>query len=263
MKTMDKIKKLLESIDAKVLTEEVKTSLVEAFNKSVESKADELAKDKFNSLEEEYAKSIDEMIETATKTIKIEMQDELTEKAEAKAKEISDEYVKNLQEEAEAKLNEEIDSLKESFNKYIQYGAQSFIDENEAKWLQESEVKKANDIQESFVRLATGFGVELTSITEGEDETKVELNKAIDTNAKLVEEVKRLNKEIMIENACKDLTSPQADRFMKLMEEVSFSDEKQFSDKIDLYKSAVSMKKESNKVIDDDTNDAYTPSWKK
>ena len=259
---MDKIETLLSSIDSKVLTEEVKTSLIETFNKSVESKAKVLAEEKFQSLEEEYTKSIDEMIETASKTIKLEMQDKLEEDAKAKAKEISNEYCKSLQEEAENALNEEVDKLKEAFNKYIEYAAQQFVDENEAKWLQEEEVKRANNIQESFVKFAKEFGVDLASITESKDEAKVELDKAIDANAKLIQEVKRLQKEILLGEATEDLTAPQADRFIKLMEEVTFESESQFKEKIDLYKSAISTNtSKKQKVID--TKDAYIPSWKK
>lgn len=261
---MDKIEKLFESIDAKVLTDEVKASLVEAFNVSVDSKAKILAEEKFQSLEEEYAKSIDEMVSTASKTIKLEMAEKLEEDAEAKSKEISDAYAKNIQEEAEKALNEEVDSLKESFNKYIAYAAQQFVDENEAKWLQEAEVKKANDIQESFSKFAESFGLDLKSITESKDDSKVELDKAIDANSKLTEEIKRLHKGIMLEEAQKDLTAPQADRLMKLMEEVKYQDEKQFNEKIELYKSAIDTKE---KIQEDskkkDESGAYVPSWKK
>lgn len=262
---MDKIEKLFESIDAKVLTPEVKESLVKSFNESVKSKAKVLAEEKFNSLEEEYAKSIDDMIATASKTIMVEQEEKLQEMAEAKAKEISDAYCANLQEEAEAKLNDEIDTLKESFNKYIAYAAQQFIEENEAKWLQEEEVQKANDIQESFIRFAKGFGVELSHITESKDETKVELDKAIEANTKLVEEVKRLNKEIMLDEAVEGLTTVQSDRFMKLMEEVKFESEKQFKDKIELYKSAIVESKIEKKEVIDESKDKqnYKPSWKR
>lgn len=263
---MDKIEKLFESIDAKVLTEEVKTSLIEAFNTAVDSKAVVLADEKFASLEDEYAKSIDEMIDTAKKTLMLEQEVKITEMAEAKSKEICDTYAQNIQEEAEAKMNEELDTLKESFNKYIAYAAQQFIDENEAKWLQEEEVQKANAIQESFVKLAKGFGVEVSAITESKDETKVELEKAIDTNSKLTLEIKRLNKEIMLDEAVSDLTAPQADRFMKLMEEVTFESEKQFTDKIELYKSAISVTKvqeSKKKEVIDESDKSNLPSWKR
>lgn len=259
---MDKIQKLFEGIDAKVLTEEVKTAIIEEFNKAVDTKAETKATELFKSKEDEYSKALDEMFETATKTIQADNEEKFAEAVKVESDKICEAYAESVKADAEAKLNEEVVKLTEQFNKYITYAAQQFIDENEAKWLQEADVRKSNKIQEAFVKLATSFGVDMLAITEEKTNESAELEKAVEANLKLQEEVKRLNKEIMLDESIQGLTAPQADKLKKLMEEVSFDSIEQFGKKLELYKSAVTASvvgEEKKEAV----NESVLPSWKR
>lgn len=261
---MDKIQKLFEGIDAKVLTDEVKAELIEAFAQSVTEKAEQKAQELFKGKEEEYAKALDEMIVTATKTIQLDAESKFNESVKAESQRISDAYCANVQEEVQTKLDEEIKSLNEKFNSYIEYAAQAFITENEPKWMQEAEVQKANKIQESFAKIAKQFGVELSAITEEKDDSAVELEKAVEANLKLQEEVKSLKREKLLDEAVKDLTAPQADKLKTLLEEVKFEGTESFQKKIDLYKSAIVSKiVEEKKPEVVEVDKTKLPSWKR
>ena len=264
---MDKISMLFESIDAKVLTEEVKATLLKEVESLIESKAELKAKDISSKLEEQYSSALDEMFETVKKTIELDNESKFNEAVKVESTRISEEYATALKEDVESKLNEEIETFSEKLDMYATYAAQQFISENEAKWLQESEVAKANKIQEAFTNLAVGFGVSLSKITESTD-VHEELEKAIVENKKLMDTVTSMKRSQVLEEMSKEFTAPQKDTFMKLVEDVlGEADEAKFMSRIEIAKMAVTTTKpvlEEKKEIElTKVDEKKIPSWKR
>lgn len=258
---MDKIQKLFEGIDAKVLTEEVKTAIIEEFNKAVDTKAETKATELFKLQEEEYSKALDEMFETAKKTIELDNQEQFNEAVKTESDRVIAKYSANLQEEAEAILTAEIAKLEEQFTAYIEHAAQTFIEANEAKWVQELEVKKSAKIQEAFVNFAMAFGADLKKLDESDDSQLSEATAKVEA---LELELKSIKRTKLLDEAVKGLTAPQADNLLKLVEEVEFVDEILFAKKLDMFKSAITavapVQEETKKELIDESN---LPSWKR
>ena len=262
---MEKLLEVFNNIDSKIFeSSEVKTKLHEAFETAVNEKAEQKAQGLFEAKEEEYSKVLDEMVQTVRESIELDQKEKFNEAVEIKVKELSKQYAETLKEEAEAKLNEEVTKIQEEVEKTLEIAIKEFVEDNKATWENEVEVQKANSLKEEFTKLAEKFGVEIMSQDLGEETKKVNesLNKAIEREKALQEKLNKILADKILDEASKSLTSVQKDKLNSLMESVTFTNEKDYSDKIERFKAVIEVGSLPSKV-NESKPDGKIPSWKK
>lgn len=262
---MEKLLEVFNNIDSKIFeSSEVKTKLQEAFESAVNEKAEKIAQGLFEAKEEEYSKALDEMVQTVRESIELDQKEKFNEAVETKVKELSKEYADTLKEEAEAKLSEQVTKIQEEVEKTLEIAIKEFVEDNKATWENEVEVQKANSLKEEFTKLAEKFGVEIMSQDLDEETKKVNesLNKAIEREKALQEKLNKILADKILDEASKSLTSVQKDKLNTLMESVTFTNEKDYSDKIERFKAVIEVGSTTFKVNESKV-DGKKPSWKK
>lgn len=259
----------LSNIDSKVMTDEMKSQISEAFETAVTKEAEQ----KVKSLEESFEAKIEEFSKVIVESV-ITDQKETFEKAVAsKAVEISEEHKKQLDEALEKQYEENLQELVESLDEMATQIAKDFMEENRVAIVDQLQVEKASSIVESFADFAETFGANLDKITKDESDEMKELQESL---SKLEEKNKLQEAEILLnkmekirESATAELSELQRKKVYDLTESVDFVDEEQYKEKIDTYvalfsKSSDSFEKEKLKESEDKSKPGnYTPSWKK
>lgn len=241
---MHKLDEVFKSIDSKLLENtDFQKALTEAVDSLVLEKAETKAQELFESKEAEYTKALDEQLDVLVKTIEAEQQEKFNEAVADKVKTITEAYGAEVKVEAEAKLEEEVKTLKEQVQMYVNHAINEFVQEAEPAWVEEVHVLKANKIMESFVNLSESFGIDMLKLTGSNSDKITEMNesldKAIHRSTELEKQINEMKKEKLLDEARKNLTAPQVDRFNSLMESVDYISESDFTSKIELYKSAI------------------------
>lgn len=207
------LKKALEMLDSKILTESVQTQISEAFDKAVEDGVDAKIAD------------LKESAESNMKAIMESKLDELKEKFEkavdAKAKEINE---------------SEKEKLVESIDMYLEEVKDAWLAENKVNVQAEIDVKKAESILEKVAEIATILSVDLHEITQTDIDAKKMLDESVSEKAGLKEEILTLKKEKLVSEACKDLTVEKADRLEKLSESIETKDLDKFKSQLETFK---------------------------
>lgn len=257
------LKKLFENVDSKILeSEDIQKgleTLVEAKAKTLaESKAQEL----FEAKEADYQKSLDETIDTVKQAIELDQKEKFNEAVESKVKEISEEYGALVKEEAETKLLEEMTRIEEDTKKYLEVAVKEFLQEAMPKWQQEVDVAKATKLQEEFKTLAEAFDVEIKSIDENEETSKLKesLDKSIEREKDLEIKVNEMVSEKLLSEAKDGLTAPKADKLTTLMESVDFVSETQYKSKLEQFVAVLGDSINESKIKD--KQEPKKASWK-
>jgi hypothetical protein len=209
------LEKLFESLDEKVFTSEMKIELTESFNAAVELKAAELAEAKIDALEEK------------AEELKVQLEEEY------KAK--------------EASLLEQVDS-------YLEKVVEDFVVEGKES-LETSLVNEKADLMiEAFDAMLVAGGVEVSKIVEAKDSEDVEtkLAESIEKYDALVEENIALEKEKanlikmgVIMEMKEGLSLVEAEKFAKLAELVEFSNDANYTSKLETLKESIKGAKET------------------
>lgn len=215
------MKDILDNLGTEVLSEDAKSSIVEAFDKAVAEKIDE---------------AFD--VKVAEKAL------ELTEAKDA-------EY-KALLAESEAKFVAEAkefkDKLVDTIDAYVaQYVAEQ-VSESVEDMKNDIAVAKSKAIVEAFEKL--GLSVKTEELDEGVaardakvEELKAELNKVINENIDLRMEILGAKKSAIVESAFAGLTEIQKDKATALVEALGdIRDVEEFSKKVELVVESVSEK---------------------
>jgi len=200
------IKDILENQDSAALSEEMKTSISEAFEKAVEAKLDE--------------------------TFEVKVSERALELVESK----DAEYKKYL-EESEAKMVEEATEFKTSLINTIDAYVEQFVSEMVSKSLSDMKdditVAKSEAIVEAFEKL--GLEVKTQEVDSKIDERnssveeiKAELNTIVNENIKLKGLILAMEKDAIVAEASVSLTDIQKEKLMKIAE--AFGDIKDLED---------------------------------
>lgn len=212
------LKKLFESLDEKVFTDDLKESLEASFNEAVELKAVELAEAKITELTETHEE------------MKLQLQNEATEK--------------------EAALIEKVDSFLEKVVEEFVTEAKDSLDES-------LKAEKADLMIEAFDSMIIAGGVEVQRIVEAKIETDVETKLAesiekydslIEDNIALEKENANLMKMGVIAEMKEGMSIIEAERFAKLAEMIDFEKTAEYASKLDTLKESV----QSTKVVTDE-----------
>ena len=178
-----------------------------------------------SSLSEEFQEKAGTIFEAAVKS-----------KISSEIERLEEEYAVQLQEESEV-IKE---SLVEKVDGYLNYVVESWMEEN--KLAVEAGVR--TEISESFMQSLKGLFTEhyidvpeskidlVDGLVEEVSELEEQVNKMVSDNIKLNESVQLLKREMIIDEASKDLATTQVEKLKGLVEDLDFEDEKTFIKKV-------------------------------
>jgi hypothetical protein len=220
-------KKLLESLDEKVFTPELKENLETKFNEAVELKAISIADTR-----------IDEEIES------------LNEKSE--------QHIDFLNQKAEEYIALKEKEIIDSLDKYLDKVVEEFIEESQDALIESHKTEKVDMLLEAFDSILIAAGVSVAQIVEAKDNTATEkqltesiekYDSVIEDNIALKEENEKLIRMGIIAEMCEGLSIVESEKFKKLAELVEFSRDKAFATKLETIKENV--KGASNKKVEE------------
>ncbi len=227
------IEKLLESLDSKVFTPELKELLKTQFNEAVEVQAVIIADAR-----------IDEEI------------DSLNEKSE--------QHIAFLDEKADEYREKKQQEMLESVDKYLDRVVDEFVSESQDALIESHKSEKADLLIEAFDSMLTAGGVSVANIVEARGETSDEnqlsesvekYDTLIDENITLKDENEKLIIMGVIAEMSEDLSIVESEKFKKLADLVEFSRDEAFTEKLETIKESVkgikADKDESNPDGDD------------
>lgn len=205
------------------LTEEFKTKLTTIFESVVDMRVDEIRVE----LEEQYNQDVEKSLVAITEELKVELDQFLDY--------IASEYIK----ENEVAIDK---SLKADIAENVLVGLKSLFDENFIT------------IPEEKVDIADALSEEVESLQE-------QLNTLIQTNIELGDKLKQFAKQDAIAEHIVGMTDVQADKFIKLVENIEFSgDVEAFNKKLGVIKESNFVKADkpakTNIVIDESISEA-------
>ena len=228
--------KLLESLDNKIFTVEMKESLEKEFNEAVDTKAKILAEkiiaQEKTEMQETFQKKIDENTRAKDKYI-----DYLDEKAE--------EYTNYLDEKAE----EYTELFKKDFldraDAYLDHAVSECLDEIKDALKLTENAAKADALSAMFKKMCETACVDVDEIIsqksyEVDEGIKTKLDKAIEENIKLKNDNRKLLKLGLITELSEGLTLRQQERFKTIAERfVGFDDPKEFAEELTKLKNEI------------------------
>lgn len=246
------LKEILESLDEKVFTPELKESLQTQFNEAVETKAQEIADSK-------YEKAVEDLNE------KSEEYNELLNKK-------SDEHIEFLNEKAEAYVNMKQEEMVESLDKFLDRVVEEFVNEAKSSLEESAKSEKADMIIEAFDAMLIAGGVEVSKIVEAKDESSAQnkldekigkIDSLVEENIELKEENEKLIKMGIIAEMTEDMSLVEAEKFKKLAGLVEFSRDEAFYEKLETIKESVkgSTEKPAEPVTEAVEPEVEKPAW--
>lgn len=231
--------KIFESLDEKVFTADLKEALEVQFNEAVEAKASTLAEAKLE-------KEIDSLNEKSEEHIEF-----VNEKAE--------EYVALKEEEMVASLD-----------KYLDRIVEEFMAEAKETLKESNQSEKADMIIEAVEAMMVATGVSVAKIVEAKDDTSIETkleesvekyDSLIEENIALKEKNMALLKEGVIAEMKEGLTLVESEKFEKLAQLVEFTEDAEYTDKLDVIKESVKGAKEEKKPEEKLNEGEEKPAW--
>ena len=228
--------------------EEVDQSTIEDRLASVDVSDDVNALTSNEDLSEEFKNKAKTVFEAA---IKSKLRSEIVRMEEEKSKSITEE-VENIKVE----LTEKVDS-------YMNYVVEEWMKENEIAL----ERGLKGEISEDFISgLKTLFEEHYIDVPDEKydilgqqaekiDELEKKLNEQIEKNASMKSDNSKLVLESVFSKACSDMTDTEAEKFKGLVEDVEFTDEDSFKEKLDTLKESYFPKaKTVAESVDSETN---------
>jgi len=182
----------------------------------------------------------------------------------AEEKKVIEEEFKTKLEEQRKEVEEE---LEEKIDSYLTYVAEEWMKENELAVENGIQVEIAENFLKGMKDLFTEAYVEVPEskvdvvaemAEELEKKTSV-LDKEIDKNIQLQEEINNMKRSLIIKECTDGLADTQVDKVNDLVEMVAFEDEEQFKDRVksivETYFTKSSLNEEDDKDKDDEDKD--------
>lgn len=140
--------------------------------------------------------------------------------------------------------------LTDKIEDYLDYVTRNVIKENSESLYEEIVVEKAKIIVESFEKMVKEFNIALSDESVNEnfelESTKKQLNSVVNESLKKDKEIVELKKRIAINEALSSIeVETDKEKFLKLAENVEYSDSKTFNKKLNVIKESVVVKDNS------------------
>lgn len=176
-------------------------------------------------------------------------------KKEVRAKSIK--IRKQVRESYKKKLKKEIASLTEALDRYLDVCMEKWSEENRIALERGLSIEIAESLLEDVRRVFTRHNVNLPTekidLVEKTMREKEKLEKKLDERAEeivtLRRQLKQHKKEKLIQETLKDLPDSTRDRLQPILEEISFTNEKEFSKKAKQIKESYRQSKGSKKTL--------------
>ena len=236
-------------LEAKTKTEEEDVEEDEEVTEQVEESIEELiALD--NSLSEEFKSKAAIVFEAA-----------VSEKVSAQFEELKGEYEESIREEVELKMEGIVNKVDE----YLTYAIEQFVESHE----ETVEVQLRNEITESFIsglkdvfeshyiEMPEGRFDMYADISEKAESMEESLKEATEALTEATEELLVLKRQKIIAEASDDLYDTQAERLVKLTENLEFTDEENFAHKVQVVKETYFNN--NGKSEDEEINETSNP----
>ena len=232
-----------EESDAEKKDEKVKEEKEEKKDIDVKEHVDALVAGE-DSLSEEFKTKAATVFEAAIKS---------------KVKEIAEE----MQADYDKKLTEETskskDELVEKVDSYLAYVVEEWMKENELALERGIKGEIAEDFISGLKKLFEDHYIDVPdekyNVLEDQsskiEELEKKLNESIEKNVELSKENGEFKRQDIVDEASKELTDTQKEKFNKLAEEIDYKNEEDFKGKVDTIKESYFGKKETSSEIDD------------
>ena len=177
----------------------------------------------------------------------------------SKVKEIAEE----MQADYDKKLTEETskskDELVEKVDSYLAYVVEEWMKENELALERGIKGEIAEDFIGGLKKLFEDHYIDVPdekyNVLEDQsskiEELEKKLNESIEKNVELSKENGEFKRQDIVDEASKELTDTQKEKFNKLAEEIDYKNEEDFKGKVDTIKESYFGKKETSSEIDD------------
>ena len=177
----------------------------------------------------------------------------------SKVKEIAEE----MQADFDKKLTEETskskDELVEKVDSYLAYVVEEWMKENELALERGIKGEIAEDFISGLKKLFEDHYIDVPdekyNVLEDQsskiEELEKKLNESIEKNVELSKENGEFKRQDIVDEASKELTDTQKEKFNKLAEEIDYKNEEDFKTKVDTIKESYFGKKETSSEIDD------------
>ena len=177
----------------------------------------------------------------------------------SKVKEIAEE----MQADYDKKLTEETskskDELVEKVDSYLAYVVEEWMKENELALERGIKGEIAEDFISGLKKLFEDHYIDVPdekyNVLEDQsskiEELEKKLNESIEKNVELSKENGEFKRQDIVDEASKELTDTQKEKFNKLAEEIDYKNEEDFKTKVDTIKESYFGKKETSSEIDD------------
>jgi len=216
----------------------------------------------------EYAEELDVMVaEEATlsdgfrEKAGVIFEAALKSKVTAEVERLEAEYAQNLEEEVTEVRNE----LVEKVDSYLNYVVENWMSENELAVTQGLRSEIAENFMQSLQSVFTEHYIEVPEskvdmfdeLSSQVSELEEQLNKSIEENIQMNEQISSMARANIVSEAAADLTATEAEKFASLVEDVDFDSADQFEMKIktikeSFFKSEVSTQSdEANQLLGD------------
>jgi hypothetical protein len=178
-----------------------------------------------STLSEEFQEKAGTIFETAVKSKITSEIERLEEEYAVQLQEESEVIKEGLVEKVDGYLNYVVESWMEDNKLAIEAGIRTEISESFMQSLKGLFTEHYIDVPESKVDLVDDLVEEVTSLEE-------QVNNMVGDNIKLTESVQLLKREMIIDEAAKDLAGTQSEKLKGLVEDLEFEDEKTFIKKV-------------------------------
>jgi len=205
--------------------------------------------------------------------------EDLSEEFKTKAKTIFEaavatrvrEKVSEIETQYEEKTSEAIEEIKEDLSEkvdsYLNYVAESWVEENELAIERGLKSELTEDFINGLKKLFEEHYVEVPEdkfdvveeLAARLDEQEDKLNEEVAQNISLSQDVEELKREKIISEASKDLADSELEKLKELAEDVDYEDEEKFKEKVSTLKEAY-FKGEKFEAVSDDSGVASSDS---
>lgn len=246
------LEQILESLDKDVFDANARQLIREEFDNAASQKAALLAEQKieeYEALVEEYEALVDQYNEKID-LLEVEVGEYIKrriDKLETKA----EEYVNLRIDELEQKSEEYKDHITKKFAQYADRVVEEFIQEAKESLIESVESKEIEVMHEAYQSMIESAGVDLNSrIMESVGgvaakeirQLKNQYNDLVKENVKLNEKNRQMLKLGIIKELSEDLSLIESERFSKLAEMVTFSQDEKYVDRLETLKESIKNK---------------------
>ena len=252
----DKEKKKEEGYGMKMASKHMKKEDTDA------EKKDEKAEEKEDKKEIDVKEHVDALV-AGEDSLSVEFKTKAATVFEAAIKSKVKEIAEEMQADYDKKLTEETskskDELVEKVDSYLAYVVEEWMKENELALERGIKGEIAEDFIGGLKKLFEDHYIDVPdekyNVLEDQsskiEELEKKLNESIEKNVELSKENGEFKRQDIVDEASKELTDTQKEKFNKLAEEIDYKNEEDFKTKVDTIKESYFGKKETSSEIDD------------